>query len=189
MLGDLIRKNRSYRRFYENVGVSRETLLELIDLARLSPSGANRQALRFYLSCEPDLNEKVFPTLGWAAYFREWPGPEKGERPAAYLVLVQNQGLKMASTLDTGIAAQSILLGAVEIGLGGCMIGNIDKAGLQAALNIPADYEILLVIAIGKPKEEVVLDELEPDGDIKYWRDARQVHHVPKRSLQELLMN
>lgn len=189
MFLDMVKGNRSYRRFYEKEKVEREDLLRLIDLARLSPSGANRQSLRYFISCDPEHNEKVFPSLGWAAYFKEWPGPDAGERPSAYIIMVQDKGYKMVSAIDPGIAAQSILLGAVEIGLGGCMIANINKEKLQAALNIPGHFEILLVIAIGKPKEKVVIDELSPDGDIKYWRDENQVHHVPKRKLTDIVMN
>ncbi len=189
MLLEMVKRNRSYRRFFENEAIDREVLLELINLARLSPSGANRQALRYYVSCEPGQNESIFSTLGWAAYLPEWPGPGAGERPSAYIVMGQEQDYKMALPLDTGIAAQTILLGAVEAGLGGCMIGNIDRAALRLALHIPESFEILLVIALGKPKEEIVIDEIDSGADIKYWRDAQQVHHVPKRKLKDIVVN
>ena len=137
MFLDKVKANRSYRRFYEEVAVTRDQLLQLINLARLSPSGANRQALRYFLSCEPVQNGKVFSALGWAAYLKEWQGPDAGERPAAYVVMVQDQGYKMVSSIDPGIAAQTILLGATEAGLGGCMIGNINQPVLRQALDIP----------------------------------------------------
>lgn len=189
MLADLVKRNRSYRRFYEEEAISRETLLQLIDLARLSPSGANRQTLRYYLSCDKTTNEKIFPALGWAAYLKEWKGPEVGERPSAYIVIVQDEQQKAIGGPAYGIAAQSILLGGVEVGLGGCMIGNLQRPALREALNIPESLEILLVIALGKPKECVVIDEIEADGDIKYWRDENQVHHVPKLKLKDIVMN
>jgi len=189
MFIDNVKANRSCRRFYEEVAVTRDQLMQLIDFARLSPSGANRQALRYFISCSPVQNDKVFSSLGWAAYLKDWQGPAAGERPAAYIVLVQDQGYKMVSNLDPGIAAQTILLGSVEAGLGGCMIGNINQTLLRQALNIPEQYEILLVIAIGKPKEEIVIDEIDPDGDIKYWRDENQTHHVPKRQLKDIVLN
>jgi len=189
MFLDKVKANRSYRRFYEEEAVTREKLLQLINLARLCPSGANRQALRYFISCEPVQNDKVFSALGWAAYLKEWQGPDAGERPAAYIVMVQDQGYKMVSSIDPGIAAQTILLGATEAGLGGCMIGNINQTVLRQALDIPDQYEILLVIAIGKPKEEIVIDEIDTDGDIKYWRDEKQTHHVPKRKLKDIILN
>lgn len=189
MLADLVKRNRSYRRFYEDQEISRETLLQLIDLARLSPSGANRQTLRYYLSNTKETNDKIFPHVGWAAYLKDWPGPAEGERPAAYIVIVQDEQQKVIGGPAYGIAAQSMLLGAAELGLGGCMIGNLQRAGLRAALHIPESLEIVLVIALGKPKECVVIDEIEADGDIKYWRDENQVHHVPKLKLQDIIMN
>jgi nitroreductase len=187
MLRDLVIKNRSYRRFYQDVPVSIETLRELVDLARLSASGANRQPLKYILSCDPATNAQVFETLAWAGYLKDWPGPVDGERPAAYIVILGDKTISQAFGCDHGIAAQSILLGATEMGLGGCMIGSVRKAELSQALAIPAEYEILLVIALGKPYETVVLEAVGPDGDIKYWRDEQAVHHVPKRSLEEII--
>jgi nitroreductase len=189
MLKDLVRKNRSYRRFQENVPIDNDTLKELVELARLSASGANRQPLKYLLSCEPQTNVLIFPHLAWAGYLQDWPGPDEGERPAAYIVILADTDISANAGCDHGIAAQSILLGAVEKGLGGCMIGSIRKQDLRDALNIPDRYDILLVIALGVPQETVVLDTISPEGDIKYWRDANGVHHVPKRALSDLLLD
>jgi nitroreductase len=188
MIRDLVIKNRSYRRFYEDVPVSLETLRELVDLARLSGSGANRQPLKYILSCDPQTNALIYPNLGWAAYLKDWPGPEEGERPAAYIIILVAKTIG-APGCDHGIAAQSMLLGATEKGLGGCMIATIRKPELIQLFAIPEQYEILLVLALGKPKETVVLEPVGPDGDIKYWRDEHRVHHVPKRSLDEIVLN
>lgn len=188
MIRELVLKNRSYRRFHQDVAVEIETLRELVDLARLSASGSNLQPLKFMLSCDPDKNARIFACLGWAAYLKDWPGPAQGERPSAYIVVLGDKDISQTFGVNHGIAAQSILLGATEKGLGGCMIGNIRKPELIQALNIPPRYELLLVIALGQPKETVVLDPLGPDGDIKYWRDAQGVHHVPKRSLDDLII-
>lgn len=189
MLKDLISKNRSYRRFYQEIPVTTETLKELLDLARLSPSAANRQPLKYYLSNTPETNSKIFPCLAWAGYLKDWPGPVDGERPAAYLIMLGDTRITNNYLCDHGIAAQSILLGAVEKGLGGCIIGNINREKLREGLQIPAYFEILLVLALGKPKETVVIEALPSDGDIKYWRDQNGVHHVPKRSLDDLIIN
>jgi nitroreductase len=188
MIRDLVRKNRSYRRFYQDVPVEPDTLRELVDLARMSASGANRQPLKFILSCVPQANAAIFPNLGWAMYLKDWPGPEEGERPSAYIVILLDKTISPSAGCDHGIAAQSMLLGATEMGLGGCMIGSFKKNELSRVLEIPSEYEILLVLALGKPKETVVLDAVSPEGDIKYWRDENKVHHVPKRSLRELII-
>jgi nitroreductase len=188
MLKDLILKNRSYRRFYQDTPISINTLREIVNLARLSASGSNKQALKYILSCDPKKNTIIFPNLAWAGYLTDWRGPEEGERPSAYIIILGDKKISPSFGCDHGIAAQSILLGATEKGLGGCMIGSVQKGDLRQALGIPENYEILLVIALGKPKETVVLDAVSPDGDIKYWRDEQGVHHVPKRSLDEIII-
>jgi nitroreductase len=187
-LKELILKNRSYRRFYQDVPVELETLRGLVDLARLSASGANHQPLKYLLSCGPGKNALVFPQLGWAAYLKNWPGPAEGERPSAYIIILGDTNIKASFGIDPGIAAQSILLGATERGLGGCIIATIRKEKLRQALRIPDQYEILLVLALGKPRETVRIEPLESDGNIKYWRDEGGMHHVPKRSLNEIIL-
>jgi nitroreductase len=187
VLRDLVVTNRSYRRFYEDVVIDCEVLRKLVDLARLSASGANKQPLKYMLSCEPGINALVFPHLGWAGYLKDWPGPAEGERPSAYIIVLGDTEIRKAVGCDHGIAAQSILLGATEKGLGGCMIASVQK-GLREALKIPSRYEILLVIALGKPKETVIIEAVGPDGDIKYWRDDEGRHHVPKRALDDIII-
>ena len=188
MLRELVLGNRSYRRFHQEVPVDLDLLRELVDLARLSASGANLQPLKYILSNEAGRNAAIFDTLGWAAYLKDWAGPEEGERPAAYIVVLGDTTVRKSFGVDPGIAAQSILLGATEQGLGGCILASIQRDVLRQALGIAGQYEILLVLALGKPKETVVLDDLGPDGDIKYWRDAGGVHHVPKRALDEIIL-
>jgi nitroreductase len=188
MIEDLVHQNRSCRRFYQDQPVSRETLLWLVDLARLSASAANLQPLKYALSWEPEKNAAIFATLAWAGYLKDWPGPVEGERPSAYLVILGDRDIAGGFGCDHGIAAQSILLGAREKGLGGCMIGSIKRDQLRQILGLSERYEILLVIALGRPKEEVVLTEVRPDGNIKYWRDEKGVHHVPKRRLDDIII-
>ena len=185
---DLIQKNRSYRRFHQDVGIDLNMLKEFVDLSRLSASGGNIQPLKYILSCEPEKNALIFRNLAWAAYLKNWKGPADGERPSAYIIVLGDRRLKESFGYDPGIAVQSMLLGAVEKGFGGCIIGSIGKDSLRKDLNIQDQYEILLVIALGKPKESVVIEPLGRDGDIKYWRDDKAVHHVPKRSLEELIV-
>jgi len=187
-LRDLVLKNRSCRRFHGEAAVSRETLEALVDLARLSGSAANLQPLKYILSHEPGENALVFPHLRWAGYLTDWPGPAEGERPSAYIVVLGDTQLARSFGCDHGIAAQGILLGATERGLGGCMFGSIDRDRLREALSVPPRYEILLVIALGRPKEVVLLEPVGPDGSIRYWRDGEGRHHVPKRPLEEVIL-
>src|SRR4030042_511451 len=188
MLKDLVRKNRSYRRFYQDVPIKLETLRELVDLGRLSASALNLQPLKYMLSCEPKKNAVIFPLLGWAAFLKDWPGPAEGERPSAYIIVLGDTEISRAFGCDHGIAAQSILLGATEKGSGGCMIATVKRQELSLALGIAHKYEILLVIALGKPKETVVIDTVGEDGNTKYWRDSPGGHHLPKRTTKDVII-
>jgi len=189
MVKDLILKNRSYRRFYQEVTIKIKTLKELVNLARLSASAGNLQPLKYILSCDPQKNALIFPHLAWAGYLKDWPGPQEGEKPSAYIIILGDTQINQSFGCDHGIAAQSILLGAAEKGLGGCMIGSIQRQELRKTLKIPPRYKILLVLAIGKPRETVVIETLKSSGDIKYWRDNKGVHYVPKRSLDEIIIS
>ena len=189
MLKELVQKSRSIRRFHQNVAIEMETLRELVDLARLSPSGANLQSLKYYLSNEPQKNARIFQHLAWAGYLKEWPGPEEGERPSAYIIILGDTTISKSFGCDHGIAAQSIMLGAAEKGFGGCLIGSVKRAELMAELNIPPQFEVLLVLALGKPNESVVVEPIGSEGSVKYWRDEQQVHHVPKRGLDDIIVD
>ncbi|RLC52126.1 MAG: nitroreductase [Candidatus Cloacimonadota bacterium] len=187
MLKDLVAKNRSYRRFYQDVTISTNSLLELIELARLTATGANKQSLKFKLINNTKENEKVFSCLSWAGYLADWKGPEEGEKPSAYIIILNDTTIKQNPQYDVGLACQSILLGAVEKGLGGCIFASVNREQLREYFVVPEEYDITLVIALGKPKEEVVIDDVI-NGNIKYWRDDKQVHHVPKRKLEDILL-
>ena len=189
MLRDLVLKSRSCRRFVEREEIGEPTLRELVDLARYTPSAANLQPLKYLLSFTPRMNGAIFPHLRWAAYLKEWKGPQEGERPPAYIVICSDTRISQAVGADHGIAAQTILLGATERGYAGCMIASFDAAGLRAALRLPAELQILIVLALGRPAEEIRLEPLPPSGDVRYWRDAAGVHHVPKRSLNEIIIS
>jgi len=178
MLADLVLKNRSYRRFYQKRGVDLETLKDLVNLARLSASGGNFQPLKYILSCDPQKNALIFPHLTWAVFLKNWPGPDDGERPSAYIIILGDREISQSFGCDHGIAAQTILLGATERGLGGCMIGTIQRENLRTVLEIPPRFDILLVLALGKPRERVMIDRVDASGNTKYWRDNEGVHHV-----------
>ena len=188
MIEELIRANRSCRRFFQDHPVEADTLKSLINLARLSASGANLQALKYTISCDPEKNSRIFSCLAWAGYLKDWPGPEPGERPPAYIVILGDTRISTTTWCDHGIAAQSILLGAREKGLAGCMIGAVNREKLRKLLNIPPHFSIVLVLAIGKPKEDVVIETVKDEGDIRYWRDDQGVHHVPKRRLEDIIL-
>jgi nitroreductase len=188
MIHDMITKTRSCRRFHQGERITPDQLRSLVDLARLSASAGNLQALKYILCTDPDRNAMVFPYLAWAAYLSDWDGPPEGERPSAYIVIVGDKEITDAFGCNHGIAAQSILLGATEMGLGGCIIQSVQRERLRAQFRLPGRYEVLLVIALGVPKEVVVIEDAR-DGEIRYWRDADGVHHVPKRLLSDIILD
>ncbi|MHB9033553.1 MAG: nitroreductase family protein [Anaerolineae bacterium] len=189
MFRELVIKNRSYRRFNSQVKITRTTLEELVDLARCSASASNRQPLKYILSAEPERNAAIFSTLAWAGYLKDWSGPAEGERPTGYIIILLDRDISANAGCDHGIAAQTILLGACERGLGGCMLGAVQREELRRLVNIPERYDILLVVALGAPVEAVVLEALPVNGDIKYYRTADLVHHVPKRALHDIILD
>ena len=188
MLEELVKRNRSYRRFNQDERIELKLLRRLVDLARHSASSANRQPLKYVLTVDPDTNRNVFETLRWAGYLKEWDGPAEGQRPAAYIVILGDTTIHKTFSVDHGIAAQSILLGATEAGFGGCMVASIDQLKLKQILTIPEHLVVLLVVALGKPAEEVVVESVGSDGKIEYYRDPDGVHHVPKRTHDELIV-
>ena len=188
MLRDIVIANRTVRRFDQSVAIDRATLRELVDLGRLSASGGNAQPLKYALSCDAELNAAIFPNVAWAGFLADWDGPAEGERPTGYIVILGDTEILNDYGVDHGIAAQSIALGATERGLGVCMIGSIQRDGLRAAMQIDERYQILLVLAIGKPAETVQVDETPADGSFMYWRDGDSVHHVPKRKLEDVIV-
>ncbi len=189
MFRDIVLKNRSYRRFDESHTVDTETMRELVDLARHTASASNLQSLKYIITTTPERNQLVFDTLSWAGYYHDWHGPSEGERPTAYIVVLGDTSISKNYFCDHGIVSQTILLGATEKGLGGCMFMAIDRDALRRNLIIDERYDILMAIAIGKPVEEVVIETVGEDGSVKYWRDEDGRHHVPKRKLDELIIS
>ncbi|PCH69848.1 MAG: nitroreductase [Bacteroidales bacterium] len=187
MLKELILRNRSYRRFYEEEKISLENVRQWIDLARMGASGRNGQTLKYQIVLSESKRNQVFETLAWAGYLSDWDGPVEGERPSAYVIMLNDDNLGKNYFSDDGIAVQNLLLGAVEDGFGGCILRAFKEKEVRNILQIPIDFKIIQVLALGKPKEEVVLEEMQ-NGNIKYWRDENQVHHVPKRKLDDLII-
>ena len=183
---DLVKKSRSYRRFHQEVPVEKAHLLKMVEASRFSPSARNVQPLKYALYSTPEQCEAIFPTLAWAGYLTDWDGPCEGERPSAYIVQLHDTSISDRYSCDHGITAQSMLLQAVELGYGGCIIGAVQREGLSNILQLPDHLKIINVIALGVPKEKVVVDDMK-EGDYKYWREADGTHHVPKRTLDELI--
>ena len=185
---ELVEQNRTRRKFDQSKPMSAEELVALVELTRFTPSGRNLQPLKYIVTADQAQCAEIFPLLGWAGYLKDWKGPAQGERPTGYIVMMLDRNVADSSGCDHGIASQTIMLGAVEKGFGGCIIGTVNRAKLAAVFDVSDQYEILLVLALGVPAQEVVIESLPSDGSIKYWSGGDGKHHVPKRSLDELLV-
>ena len=187
----LVKKNRSYRKYKESEPVSKEQLKGFVNAARFTASSVNLQPLRYLLSNEQKTNQKIFAHTKWARLLKNYDGPEIGERPSAYVVVVQDK--KVAENtqrflVDVGIVSQTILLAAVEAGLGGIMIRNFVAEDLARELELEERYVPMMILAIGVPDEEIILEEIEEGCSTAYYRDEKNIHHVPKRKLDDILL-
>lgn len=185
---ELVARSRSYRKFDQSKPVDVDSLVELVDTARLVPSGMNKQPLKYVVIADQEQCSEIFPLLGWAGYLKDWPGPDEGQRPTGYVVVLLDKDIASNAYVDHGIASQTIMLAAAEKGFGGCIIATVKRKQLAEVLGLGDNLEILLVLALGVPAEEVVVEPLPSDGKIEYWRDTDGKHHVPKRSLDELIV-
>lgn len=184
---DLIKATRSYRRFDASCEISVNDILHLIEHARLSASARNQQSLKYVVVRDAENKNKIFPLLKWAGYLKNWEGPELHQRPSAYIIVCNDTKIASNHFCDEGIAMQSILLAATEKELGGCIIAAFDKTKVRNVLNIPQHLDLLNIVALGKPAETIVLDDMSGE-DYQYYRDQNDVHHVPKRSMQEIVI-
>ena len=149
----------------------------------------NCQGLKFKLISTPEECAKVFPSLLWAGALKDWDGPADGERPSAYVLVLEDLSIGKNLMWDEGIVSQTIMLSAVEKGYGGCMIGSCKRVEILEAVELdPQRYSLALVLALGKPKEEVRMVPVGEDGSTTYYRDENQVHYVPKRALEDILV-
>lgn len=185
----LVKKSRSFRSFDETKPVTRQTLEALIECARFAPTGVNLQELKYYLSCTSETNSIIQPLTRWAGKIKnQYALPPEGHKPTAFIVILVDTRImtdpEKAKT-DVGIAAQTILLAASSIALGGCMIGSFDKS-VSKALSLPEYLSPSLIVALGVPDEEIITEDRVSSVD--YYRDENGVHHVPKRTKDELIV-
>lgn len=184
MIYEKIVERRTVRK-YTKESVPKDVLEKCMDAARLSPSGMNRQPLKYIIINDEKLLEKVFGTTSWAGYLPDYQ-PSEEEMPRAYIIVLLDKEIRKNCGHDAGIAVMSISMVAYEEGLGSCILGAIERAKLRRILNVPDNLEILLAVALGYPSENPIVDKVK-NGDIKYWLDNDNVLHVPKRELKDIV--
>jgi len=176
---------RSIRRF-KDIPIPREILERCINAARLVPSAANMQPLEYIVVDDDQLLPQVFSALKWAAYISPMGDPPEGRRPKAYIVILEDRNAADAASIyDAGAAMESMMLVALEEGLGSCPFASVERDKVRNILNIPGNYEILLVLALGYPDESPVAEPF--NGSVRYWKDEDGVLHVPKKKLEAVL--
>jgi nitroreductase len=187
MFAELVRNARSCRRFIQSDPIPLEALRQLVNVARVTPSGGNEQPLRYAIAHGPEICAKVFPALRWAARLKDWGGPKEGERPTGYIFILSSTE-KGSPATEVGIASQTIQLGATDLGYAACQFGSVDRALAAAAIDLPAQWRINLVIALGRQGEKIVLEDVAAGEPIYYYRSKDNVHHVPKIRLEDVLV-
>lgn len=188
---DIVKNNRSYRGFDENYTFTKEQLLRYVNLTRFSASSVNAQPLKYIISYEKPQTEVILKMTKWARALPNLKLPRDGMHPTAFIIILQDKDI--APNLaryqkDIGIVAQTITLAAAEEGLGGCMIGNFEPDEVKTTLGLNDSLEPMLIIALGKPNEKIIIEEIDHTDSIKYYRDENDVHYVPKRKLQDIIV-
>lgn len=187
---DLLISNRSYRKFDEQHQIEQQTLFDLIELTRYCASGRNLQPLRYRIVNKDKEKDSIFPLLKWAGYYKDWDGPQDGERPAAYLIQCLDTSLTTNCLCDDGLQLEAITLGASSLGIHGVIIKSFNVMELAERLSLPDNLKPLYVVALGYPSETVMLKDTDGshEADIRYFHDEKGRHIVPKRPLSELII-
>lgn len=191
MIYDLVKLNRSYRGYDHSYRFTRNQLEAYAECARLCPSSVNRQPLKYFLAYEESMVDTIQKETHWARALPQMTLPHPGMEPSAFIVICQDDEIDpdlKRYQKDIGIVAQTMLLAAVEEGLGGCMIGNFSSESVRKVLGLKETMHPMLIVAFGKPAEKIVITDVR-DCSINYYRDENDVHFVPKRTLQDELLN
>lgn len=192
MFLDLVKQARSHRGFRQDRKVTRQELEHLVECARFTPAARNDQVQKYYLAEKPETVAAIQPLTKWAGALAELHLPRKGAEPVAYIVICLDGSLAENPApyqRDVGIVAQTILLAAAEMGLNGCMIGSFAAGELREKLGLPEAIKPQLLLALGEGTDRIVMTDVGEDGSTTYYRDAEDIHYVPKRTLEQLILN
>lgn len=183
-LDSLLLRNRSYRGFDNSYKVSREELLKIVQVCTKVPCAKNQQALRFKLVYGDDV-PRMQQYTKWGGALPELNLPFPGTEPSAFIIICSTVAENKWVDIDLGIAAQSMLLKAVELGLNGICIGAFNKG--ETIREFSLEHEPVLVLAIGKGAENIQLTHIKPGEPQAYYRKDG-VHFVPKLGLDDIIL-
>lgn len=189
MLNELLIKARSCRSFVPNKQVAYDDIVKMINNARICSATRNSQPLKYkILHSESEVGE-FMPITYWAKSLGIKLPPD-GHEPTAFIILFHDEEIVPFQSIyykDVGICAEAITLTATELGLGSCMIGSFDAEKTKEIFSLRDSLMPVLCIALGYADETAIIEDAL-DGEIKYYRDENNVHHVPKRPLEEIIL-
>jgi len=178
---DLILKRRTIRKFKDKK-ILFSLLKKCVNAARFSASGSNLQALEYVVVNDDKILDEVYSCLGWAGYTPEFDNTK--QKPKAYVIILVNKNIRENADKDVGIAAENILLTALEKGIASCIVGSINREKLRKILKIPNSREISLVIALGYAAEKSKAVDFK--NNVEYYYEGKELR-VPKRKLKNIL--
>lgn len=184
---ELLKRNRSYRRFDRSVRPSQEIMASWIEGLRYTASARNIQPLKYLLVTDDALCHTLSQSVVWAGYLVEWAGPCENERPTAFVVQLLDTRLASNARFDEGLHLEALGLMAVESGFGACIFLSFDPKGIATMLDLPEHLMPISLVAIGKPIEQVEVRDVDAEANIRYYRDEEGRHYVPKRKREELI--
>jgi len=183
----LVKNTRTTRRFKQNITISKDEIVELIDLTRTVSSSKNMQPLKYIIITDEQTKQEIYKPLKWAAHLKEWDQSED-EKPSAYILICDDKSIDGFSMIDLGIAIQTIMLGATSKGYSAAPLASIDKTAYKKLFDLDKHIEPMLIIALGVQDENIQIVDVQ-NNDTNYYRDKNGNHYVPKRTLKDVLID
>lgn len=184
-LDELLLKNRSHRGYLKDYVVSRQELERIVSVCSRIPSACNQQVLRYHLVTKGPEADIILRNIRLGAALPELHLPLPGTEPEAFIVICSTVPENKLVDVDLGIAIQSMLLKAAEMGLNGIAIGAFNRENIQRELSLP--YHPLMILAIGKGTDRIELTPIHEADSHAYYRQGG-THYVPKIPAAELII-
>lgn len=184
-IDSLVERNRSYRGYDKAFVVKREMLERIVAVTAKVPSAKNKQVLRYRLVTKGDDADFVLQNIKLGGLLPELHLPFAGTEPEAFIIVCCTTKEDKLVDIDLGIAMQTMLLKAADMGLGGLIIGAFNKANITSHFNL--QYEPMAVVAVGKPGEKIKIVEVNEGDNLAYYREDG-VHYVPKIKAEQLII-
>lgn len=180
-------KNRRTIRTFKSTPIEHEKLLQIADCARLAPTAANLQPLKFAIITDENIRKAMFPHIKYAGYVPDW-NPEFKETSPAFIAILNDSSIKPGekAECDCGAAIMSMCLAAEDMGISSCWLGAIDRGKIREILELEEKYDIMYLLALGYKNQSG--ETFDMTDSVKYYFDEDNNVHVPKRTLDEVVI-